>query len=188
MSALCRDFQHAIGALRTIEGSTVAKDFYTFDVFGIDEVEDVVIETVVQRGAAVLHVPNDTIDNDKRLRIGVERVDAIDKHGCALGRKSTTVDGTDRSIEVVLDISFGRNTAGFNRGILRFVENRGAVVIEREEFTVVEIGIGGYPVVESYLNSIVSVGGDEKRGDMFGYAELVGTFFVGKRRIKFIAE
>ena len=188
MSALGRDFQYAVSSLRTIEGGTVAKDFYTFDVFGIDEVEDIVIETVVQRGATVLHVPNDSVDNDKRLCIGVERVDAIDEHGCTLGRKSTTIDGTDRGIEVVLDISFGRNTAGFDRGILRFVENGGAIVIEREEFTVVEIGIGGYPVVESYLNGIVSVGGDEKRGDMFGYTELVGAFFIGKRRIKFIAE
>ena len=188
MSALGRDFQYAVSSLRTIEGGTVAKDFYTFDVFGIDEVEDIVIETVVQRGATVLHVPNDSVDNDKRLCIGVERVDAIDEHGCTLGRKSTTIDGTDRGIEVVLDISFGRNTAGFDRGILRFVENGGAVVIEREEFAVVEIGIGGDTVVKSYLNGIVSVGGDEKRGDVFGYAELVGAFFVGECRIKFIAE
>ena len=72
MSALGRDFQYAVSSLRTIEGGTVSEDFYTFDVFGIDEVEDIVIETVVQRGATVLHIPNDSVDNDKRLRIGVE--------------------------------------------------------------------------------------------------------------------
>ena len=72
MSALGGDFQHTVGALCTIDGRTVAEHFYTFDIFWIDQIEDVVIETVVQSGTSVLHIPNHSIDNHERLCIGIE--------------------------------------------------------------------------------------------------------------------
>ena len=72
MSALGGDFQHTVGALCTIDGRTVAEHFYTFDIFRIDQIEDVVIETVVQSGTSVLHIPNHSIDNHERLCIGIE--------------------------------------------------------------------------------------------------------------------
>ena len=60
------DEHDAVGTFCTVESGTVLEDFNAFDVFGVDDVEDIVQEALVKRGAVILHVHDDTIDDDQR--------------------------------------------------------------------------------------------------------------------------
>ena len=67
LTTLGGDFNHTVTTLGTIERRTILDDLDIGDVFWVENVEDVVNETCVERCTIVLHIPNHSIDNHQRL-------------------------------------------------------------------------------------------------------------------------
>ena len=112
LASLGGDAQNTIGTFRTIEGGTIAEHLYGFNIFGVNQIEYIVDETIVNGGTIILHVPNHAIDNYQGLCIGIERIDTIEQHHRPLSELSATIDGAQRGIECVFEISLNGDGAG----------------------------------------------------------------------------
>ena len=108
MTTLGGDEDDTISTLGTIESSTVLHDLNLLDIGRIDVQEEVGIVAIVESGTRLLHVTNDTINNDEGLCIGVERAETANEHGRAVARTARAVDGMDIGTKVVFDFGLGR--------------------------------------------------------------------------------
>ena len=70
--AACLDQDDTIGTLRTVERGTVADDRHLLDVSRVDVVQHIIIETIVQQGAAILLVDDHVVDDDEWLGVHVQ--------------------------------------------------------------------------------------------------------------------
>ena len=101
--ALGLDEQHAIGSLGTIEGGTVLQYSDCLNVVDVQIGKEVVEIAVVKHGACVLHVEDHTIDDDERLHIGMQGVDALDEHEVAQAGNASVTDRAHVGTELLRD-------------------------------------------------------------------------------------
>ena len=80
LTTFCIDENYTIGCTCTIDGCTVLENLYVTYIVYVNCIEDIVVKTHVDRLVTLLHIPNDTVDNEQRLCIRVQRVDTADKH------------------------------------------------------------------------------------------------------------
>ncbi len=188
MTTLGGNLNDTISTFRTVESSTVAENFYLFNVFGVNEVENVVIETIVNSGTIVLHIPDDTINNNEGLCIGIQRIDTIDKHHTTLSGNTTTTYHTNGSIEFVLNLVFNGNCRGSVYCGNTTIKDVYIIFIECLEMGRIYVGIIVCISVETNLNGIIAIGGNIERSDMFGHLNGVLTVFISHRRIVTISK
>ena len=72
LTALGIDDDNTIGSTCTIDGSTILQDLDIADVVYINCREYIVVHTHVDRFVTLLQIPNNTINNNQRLCIGIE--------------------------------------------------------------------------------------------------------------------
>ena len=105
------DDDHAIGTLGAIEGGTVLQHLYTLDIVDIEVGQQVVIITVVEHRAAILHVHQHVVDDHQGLCVGIERVDTLDEHCVAQSGRTAAVDHTHIGTQLLcyqrVDADFG---------------------------------------------------------------------------------
>ena len=192
MATLGGDAEDTVGTLGTIEGRTIIENLNGFDVFGVNDVEYVIEETIVEGRTVVLHIPHDAIDNDEGLCVGIERTDTIDKHGCTLCGHTATADSADVGVEVVLNIVFNGNGAGFLCNHLGICHNVNTILIESLEVGSVEVGVLICCTLDGNLGSVVlgvAFGnGHVESRDVFGDFDGVSTIVVGQRGIVAVVE
>ena len=152
----CRNLYHAVGSARTIECRTVLNYLNVFDVFRVNNVEHVVDESIVQGGAVVLHILQHAVDNDKRLCIGVKRVEAIDKHNGTLRWHATAIDGANGRSEVVFNFVFDGERTGVVQRQGGYVVDLRAVGIERANKSGVKAYVLVYIALDGYLRGVVA--------------------------------
>ena len=101
--ALGLDEEHAVGTLRTIESSTVLQHGDGLDVVDVQVCQQVVEVAVVEHGARVLHVHDDTVDDDERLGVGVQGVDALNEHEVTQAGDASVADAAHIGTQLLGD-------------------------------------------------------------------------------------
>ena len=84
MAALGLDEDNAVGATGTIEGCRILQHRHLVDILGRYRSQHIENVTLMEGYTALLHIQLHTVDNDKRLGIGIDGADASDEHGCSL--------------------------------------------------------------------------------------------------------
>ena len=129
MTALGGDEDDTISTLGTIESCTVLHDLNLLDIGRIDVQEEVGIVAIVEGGTCLLHITNDTVNNDKGLCIGIERAETANEHGRTVARATRAVDGMNIGTKVVLDFGLGRIGRSVVDHCLRDCSHIGAILI-----------------------------------------------------------
>ena len=182
------DEQDAVTALGTVERRTVLDDAYFLYVIGVDDVEDIVDEAIVERGAVVLHIDEHAIDDYEGLRIRVKGVEAIDEERCTLCRHTATADGAHATSKVLLHFVLnGQGIGGLNQQGLVVVE-RGAIVIEIITHASHKVGLGDDVIFDSYLEGIVTFGCNVEHIAELGHLDGIGSVVLSNGRIITVVE
>ena len=92
MSTTCIDEDDTVSTLGTIDGGSVFEDCDLFNVIYVNAREDVVEESIVNRGICVLKVLHHAIKNNAGLRGGVKRIDTLNHHHSAHTGSAGAVD------------------------------------------------------------------------------------------------
>ena len=96
------DENDTIGTFRTIECRTIAHHGHFFDVVGIDVRQDVIVESVVQHGTAVLLINDNAIDHNERLSVDIQRVESLNEHHAADAWRTTALLGVHHCAKLLL--------------------------------------------------------------------------------------
>ena len=188
LAAASVDKEHTVGTLGTVEGRSVLHHFHAFDIVGIDDVEHVVHEALVERGTVVLHIHHDTVDNDEGLGVGIQRVQAINEHGSTLGGHTAAVDGAHRTAEFFFDFFFNRKGIGLVEPRRLVVVHGSAVEVEILLHALVQVHILVGSTLEGELGRVVVLNIDEKNVYKLGDIDGVLTVVLGQGTIETIVQ
>ena len=179
VTALRGDAEDTVGTFGTVERNAIAEHLDVFDVFRVDEIEDIVEEAIVDGTTVELHIPDYAIDDDEGLGVGVEGVDAVDEHHGPLGSHSATGYRADGGVELIVELILEGDGRGRVEGGVGSVEDIDAIGVEGTETLGIDVGIGSLVATDAHLHGVVAFGGDIEGGDVFGNADDVFTVFVG---------
>ena len=183
--ALGLDEEHAIGTFGTVEGGSVFQDRHALNVVHVQVGQQVVVVAVVKHLARILHVHHDVVDDDQRLGVGIERVDALDEHGVAQTGNAAAADGADvgtqllgnervdAQVRVVVKLVGNGTQRGRCRATVGFVKGLR-----------VELAVGHARLVvgsegDGVLLQVVAVDAHDDRTGVVGHADFVVAFLVG---------
>ena len=111
-SALCLDDDDAVGTLGTIEGRRILQHLYAFHVFRVETRKDVVVESLVERGAFVLRVDDVAVQHDEGLGVGIDAVHTADGQVGTLTEHTAAAGAAHIACQVVLNLRLHGDAAG----------------------------------------------------------------------------
>ena len=189
--ALGFDDEHTVGALGSVESRSVFHDGDVLDVVDIEVGEHIVVITIVEHLASVLHVHDDIVDDDERLRIGMERVDALDEHDVSNARDATARDGAHVSTELPLDERVDGQFGGVGKVVGRGLDiSIGLRSIGGREGLMVESAVGHLAllgIIDSLLLQVVAFEFEDDGARVFGHFNLVAALLIGHGGEPFVA-
>ena len=190
LSTLRCNFDHTVRSFRSIQRSTIVQYFYLLDILDVEQIEQIVIISVVKRCAVILHVPNHTIHNDQRLSDGVQRVDTVDEHGSTLSRKSTTGHDAERAVQRVFHFTLNGNRARIINRCCRIGHQGCSVLIEwyGSNLVAIQLDILTGSCLDRQLHRVVIRTGNIQCCDKFRSTQGVLTVFVGHRCIQTVVQ
>ena len=98
------DENDTVGTFRTIECRTIAHHSHLLNVVGIDVRQDVIEESVVQHGTAILLINDNIIDNNDRLCIDIQRVESLNEHHAADAGRTIALLRVDHCAKLLLHL------------------------------------------------------------------------------------
>ena len=187
--ALGLDEQHTGSGLGTIDGGSVLQHGDALNVVHIQVGQDIVVISLMQHLAVVLHVGDDTIDDDQRLGVGLQTGDTADEHRVAHTQLSATRNGMDVGTQLLghqrVDAQTGRVVEVLGRTADTGLRGR---LIDGTEGTGVELGVslaGLGP--NGFLQQLIALDTHADAVDVLGYFQLVATLVVGHGGVTMIA-
>ena len=187
--ALGGDDDDTVGTLCTVDSSTISEHLHLVDVIDIDVSEDIVVISIVEHGAFILHIQYYAIHYDERLRGGFQRVETIDEHYIAQSLIASTADRADFSAETLLD-----EWVDALLGIVVKVGCHGEMVASSGFLVTIGEGVAeesGIDIIEiraySHLNGRSSFERDEEAVDIIRHADGVIALGIGHGRVAFVA-
>ena len=177
----------AVGTLGTIEGRTVAHDGDLLDVGGVDGRQDVVIEPLMNRGAPILLLNDDAVDNHQGLGVDVQRVQALNEHDATHARRTVAGDGVHLRAKQLLHLVLDIHGVGV-------LEVRGRIVAANVLLTTVLARKGcrieydvvlGFAFLQAHTHSVKVRHGDEYRCGEDGNLQFVGTVILCQYGVAF---
>ena len=105
----CGDLNDTIRTARTIKSYSILDSFNIFNILRIYNIEKIINKTIMKSRTIVLHILHYTINNDKWLRICIQRIQTIHQQESTLCRHSTTVNCANTSIQMILNIILNRS-------------------------------------------------------------------------------
>ena len=91
------DDQYATGSFRTIDGRSVLKDGYAFNIVHVQIGQNIVVIALMQHFAVVLHISNNTINDHQRLAVDLQARESANKHRATHCQMSAAGYGVDIS-------------------------------------------------------------------------------------------
>ena len=163
--AFCLDDNHTICALGTVKGSSVAQHRHLFDVRHGDVRQDIIVESVVEHGSAILLVDDHTIYYDKRLGVDVERVKTVHKHHSTDTRCTVALYGMYISTEAFLYLLLNRDGTAEteSRGLFVACDVSISIIVTCERLGVQACVALLFAGSQSILDTVVAGGSDKQR-------------------------
>ena len=183
------DKYHTVCPLCTVDGCSILEHGNVFNIVDVDIGQQIVVVSLMNHTAAILHVHHYPVDHDKRLCVGLKRVETIHKHGISKSQIATARDRThvaaqaladkivDAKIGRIVEISCNSLAAGFScTGIVRPEWRR-----IKPSICICRICADGF------LLDIVTIYNHGDGCHIIGHYQLVFTFIIGHCRIMVIA-
>ena len=180
--ALGVDEQHAGGTLGTVEGGTVLEHGDALDVVDVQVGQQVVVVAVVKHGAVVLHVGDDAVDDDQRLGVGLQAVEAGQQHDVTLGGVSAAAYAAHVGTEALADERVDALLGGVVEALGTAAQRgRGGLLVDGAEGGRVHTGVGGL-AGDGLLQQLVAVDAHGETRGVVRHLDLVLSVLVGHGR------
>ena len=136
------------------------------------------------------HISDDPVNDNQRLRVRIERVQAVHEHGHAHAWHTTTRNGMYISSQLVLNLTVN---ADFIRVIIHshrpFTRSCPRSRIDRIESIAENIGIHRtFPFAERHLKGVVTVSAHPQGSNIFRNPDYIIPLLVGHSRITCVIE
>ena len=106
VAALGLDQDDTIAALGTIERRGILHHRDFLDIFRVDVEQQVGVVANMERRTVLLHILDDTVDDNEWLCVGIQRVKTTYKHGRAIAGTAGAGDGTYIGSQPLFDVAF----------------------------------------------------------------------------------
>ena len=187
--ALGLDEHHTGSGLGAIDGGSVLQYGDALNIVHIQVGQDIVVISLMQHLAVVLHVGDDTVDDNQRLGVGLQTGDTADEHGVAHAQLSATRNGMDVGTQLLgyqrVDAQTGRVVEVLGRTADTGLRGR---LIDGTEGTGVELGVSLAGLgSDGFLQQLIALNAHADAVDVLGYFQLVATLVVGHGGVTMIA-